>query len=260
MLMGLSLWVWCACASLNEPKIAQPQFSQWHYSFTVFLDPQQLHNSPRLDLALSLLRMHYPLEQSMLLREILYAGDDFEQYQDRILRQQRENFRSRQTVMDDEGQVHNWRYLEDIYVMSLEPQGMIITRQIESFSGGAHPQHILRYFVVDLDKLKLVNIDDLFLDYQGEETRDLIYDELRNYSGLSENQPLSEGIFLSDEPELSFNFYFTEIGLCLVWDPYAITPHSEGGVNIIVPWWRVRPLLLQSGMELLTKFNINLFI
>ena len=154
----------------------------------------------------------------------------------------------------------NWRYRENITVMNTEYQGIMVKREIETYTGGAHGFLATRYYVIDLDSLRLVKIDDVFQDYQGDATRAVVYEELRNYCGLSEDQPLSEGIFFSDEPELCFNFYFTEEGIGLHWDPAQIASYSRGSINIIVPWRKIRPFLLNSGMELLTKFNIFLFV
>jgi hypothetical protein len=124
--------------------------------------------------------------------------------------------------------------------------------------GGAHGMLTRRYYVIDLESQKLLKIDDFIDDYQGDMMRELIYEELRHYSGLKRNQSLSEGIYLNDEPELTFNFYINEEGFGLHWDPYEIAPYSEGAIKIMLPWKRIRPMLLHESMELLAKFNINI--
>jgi hypothetical protein len=126
--------------------------------------------------------------------------------------------------------------------------------------GGAHGLLIKWYYVIDLESEKLLRIDDFIDDYQGDQMRTLVYDELRKLSGLERNEPLSEGIFLADDPELTFNFFINEEGLGLHWNPYEIAPYAEGEIQIMLPWKKIRPLMSRGGMELLAKFNIHLLV
>jgi len=152
----------------------------------------------------------------------------------------------------------NWHYTENFIPISPRYGGVVIERSKETYTGGAHGSSTKLYYVLDLESQKLLKIDDFINDYQGDRVRDLIYDELRKYSGLEMGQPLSEGIFLNDEPELTFNFFINEEGIVLHWNPYEIAPYSEGSIQIMLPWKTIRPLLLNSSLELLAKFNINL--
>jgi hypothetical protein len=139
-------------------------------------------------------------------------------------------------------------------------KAVIIERIIDSYNGGDHGMRLKRFYVLDMESVMLIKIDDLFEDYQGSRIRSVIYEELRNYSKLEAGQPLSKGIYLTDSPELSFNFFLTQEGLGLRWDPYEIAPYSEGGIEIVIPWKNIRPLMLSSSMDILTRFNIYLFV
>ena len=257
----LSLLI-AACAS--EQKLHESQFLQWHYAGTVPLDTELRGDSPRLEVTMSLLQMRYPPEQAKFLNNVLYFSDDFNEYKDRVIRRQRENYRVMFPALENTGgedsASFDWRYTENIIAGNTENMGIVVERVVDTYTGGAHGLVTKRYYVIDLDSHRLINIDDIFQDFQGEKTRAIVYSELRNYSGLAEDQPLSEGIYLSDEPELSSNFFVSQEGVGLRWDPYEITPYYAGGIDIIIPWKKIRPLLLHSGMELLTKFNIYLFI
>ena len=267
VVLALCAPLFFSCASTRS-RIEHPQFSQWHYTFTVLFDPASPQDSPQLDLAMSLLQMHFPPQQAAFVSRLLYGEDDLDSYADRVLQTQRSNFRMALAAGSYDGEDYrlpdrhggNWRYAERISVNSYEPTGVIIGRDIESYTGGAHGLRTSHYFLVDLDALRLVELDDLFQDFQGERMRDLVYEELRHYSGLEPFAPLSQGYFFSDEPELSQNFYVTQDGLGFIWDPYAIAPYSQGMIDLFIPWRRVRPLLLRSGMELLIKFGIDLLI
>jgi len=273
--LTLSLYT---CDSI-EPKrmIQKPQSSQTYYTYTVLLTPEHPENSPKMEIALSLFQMKYPSQQVAFVNQLLYSSPDLETYKDKVVREQRDNYRKSLSylqeidsenlkIYDLDGveiedlESSNWRYTENCAPISPRTRGIVIERTKETYTGGAHEMRTTRYFVIDLESQKLLKIDDFIDDYQGEPMRELIYEELRRYGGLKKGQPLSEGIFLSDEPELTFNFFINEEGIGLHWDPYEIAPYSEGAIRIILPWKQIRPRLLNNGMELLAKFNIDLLV
>jgi len=262
--VSVLIMLFSACA--GAPKSEKSQYSQWHYTFTILLEPEKPNDSPKLDIALSLLDMKYPAEQAEYLNGILYSTNSFDAYKDRIIQEQRKKYRSSllnataQPAEKDLG-IFNWRYAETINIKSSGRQGIIIERDYDIYSGGAHGLNTRRYYVIDMDGQKQLKIEDLFANYQGDKRlRDIIYFELGKYSKLESGQKLSQGIFFSDEPELTFNFFVSNEGLGLHWDPYQIAPYVHGNIDIIIPWQVIRPMMLTSGIELLTKFDIYLFM
>ena len=254
-LVCIVMLMFVSCA--GSPKVIEPQFSQWEYIDLVPLDPQLPVDSPQLEVALSLLQMKFPKDQAEFFNDLLYSSGDLTRYGDQVIQQQRDKYH----VEFPEGNGgFNWRYMEDITVSNTEYAGIVIMRELVIYTGGAHGLVKKQYYVIDLDSRRQVTLDDLFQDCQGEKIRSIIYSKLRDHSGLGEDQPLSEGIYLTDDPELSTNFYVTNEGLGLHWNPYEISPYYSGGINIIVPWREIRPQMLHSGMELLTKFHIYLFV
>jgi hypothetical protein len=252
-----------ACVSTSGNK--KIQYSPWYYTFTVLLDPDRPHDSPQLDIALSLMNIKSPAEQAEYLNGLLYSTGSFDAYKDQVIQEQRKKYRD--TLFDTVAQPvknsanYNWRYAETVSIKNSGRQGMIIERDYYSYSGGAHGLSTKRYYVIDLDQRKQLRIDDFFANYQGDKRlRDIIYFELGKYSRLKSGQRLSEGIFFSDEPELSFNFFLSNEGLGLHWDPYQIAPYAHGNIKVIIPWQVIRPLMLTEGIELLTKFGIYLFV
>ncbi|MDR0455793.1 MAG: RsiV family protein [Treponema sp.] len=252
-----------ACVSVSRSE--KSPYNHWHYTFTVLLDPEKLNDSPQLDIALSLLYMEYPAEQAEYLNDVLYSTSSFDVYKDRIIQEQRKKYRSSLSEVTEPSirknmAGFNWRYAETVNIKS-PGQGLILERDFDVYSGGPHGLYTKRYYVIDMDDCKLLKIDDFFSDYQRDKRiRDIVYFELGKYSGLESGQKLSEGIFFSDEPELTFNFFVTSEGLGLHWDPYQIAPYSQGNIEVIVPWQVIRPLMLVGGIQLLTKFGIYLFV
>jgi hypothetical protein len=262
-----------ACA--GAPKIEKPQYTQRHYTFSVLLDPEKPGASPHLDLAMTLLQMEYTEEQAGYLYNVLYSTASPDAYKDKIIQDHRKNYREKASGTDKE---NNWHYSETINIKRYHDPGMVIQRAetlnvdtprsegivlertISSSSGGQKVK-TKRYINLDMDEFKQVRIDDFFASFSEEKKlRDIVYEELRKYSGLERGKTLSEGIFFSNEPELSFNFFITDDGLGLHWDPDQIAPPSYGEIQVILPWQVIRPIMLFTGIELLTKFNIHLFV
>jgi len=253
-------------ACVTAPKTQNPPYTQRHYTFSVLLSPEKPSNSPKLDIAMSLLQIEKPAGQMGYLGRVLYATPDLDEYKDHIIRELRQNYRDKmageaQNGAEDNAASQNWSYAETVNIKRFQGRGIVVERDFNIYSGGAHPLRTKRYYVLDMEEHRQMIIDDLFASYQNDKRlRDIIYDELRKYSKLEREQPLSEGIFFSDEPELSFNFYITDEGLGLHWNPYQIAPYSEGSIEILLPWQSIHHLMLFPGIEMLAQFNINLFM
>jgi len=261
----------CASTPSGTPS---PQFSELHYGTMIPLYPERAFysmergqlpdNSPWLDLTMNLVGMDSPAKQAEFFHQVLYSGDSLEAYRDRVINEQTALYRRMPDALnipEGEGQSSlDWYYMEQIIVSGAGNDGIVVERLLDTYIGGAHGFPSMKYYVLDLDSLKQVTIHDLFEDYQDERIKAVVYDELRNYGNLAKGQPLSQGGFLSDEPELTENFYVTEQGLGLYWNRYEIAPYAMGSIDIVVPWRDIRPRMLNSGMELMTKFSIYLFM
>jgi len=263
VLLCVLVLVLLGCASM--PKIENPQFTQRHYIYSVLLVPEKLSKSPQLELALSLLRMEYPAVQAEALHSILYGEADLDVYKDFIFEEQRKNYRSRASDLPADGTGaanFNWRYAEKFNVKQIFERGIVIQRDLETYSGGANSGKITQFYNIEIDGngFRRLTLDDMFASFQEDlQFRDIVYNELRKYSNLDSNQSLSQGIYLNNQPELTFNFFITEEGLGLHWDPAQIAPPSHGSIQMVLPWHVVQPMMLYTGIELLTKFNIYLF-
>jgi hypothetical protein len=249
-----------SCAS--TPKIDPPQFTHQNYNYTILLTPHEPSESPQLSFALSLLKMEYPEEDAEFLNHFLYEGLSREEYRDKIFNEQRTNYRENAVEMEQAENItpYNWRYAETIDLVSYQPEGIILERNLEVYAGGEYLYKNTRYLVMDMTEQRQLKIDDFFANFQEEaKIRDFVYEALRRYSKLEWGKKLSEGIYFSNARELTFNFFLTEEGMGLHWDPHQIAPYSYGDIQIILPWPMIQPLMLYPGLEQLPKFNIHLF-
>jgi hypothetical protein len=252
----------CSACVSTPSETPQSQFSELFYGSTIPLYPEQ-PDSPALDLTINLVGMNTPEKQAEFFHNVMYSGDSLEAYRDRVINEQTEIYRRTAAVNIPAGEGDsslNWYYMEQVIVDGAENRGIVAERLLDSYIGGAHGLPTRKFYVFDLDSPAQVTINDLFENFRNDRIKAIIYDELRNYSNLAAGQPLSQGGFFSDEPELTENFYVTEQGLGLYWNSIEIAPYVMGPIDIIIPWRDIRPLMLNSGMELMTKFRIYLFM
>jgi len=253
------------CSCVSAPVHEKPQFTRKNYTFSVLFTPEKPKNSPSLDLALSLVQMEYPVEETELFHKVLYSTATLDEYKDRVILEQREMYRDKLSALERSKKADStaspWRHSETFSIRNIQTHGMIVEQAIESYSGDGRTIRAIQYYVIDMEEFKLLKLDDFFANYREEKKlRDIVYDELRKYGKLAAEQPLSRGIFFSNEPELTFNFFITENGLGLRWNPGEIADYAQGGIEIVLPWHIIRPLMLTSGIQLLTKFDLYIFV
>lgn len=257
-----------ACAS--APASDSSLFRQWYYSYSVLLSPTEPKKSPKLNLSLTLLETKEPGEIGEFFYAVLYGGETPEQYRETVIREQRDLYRQARRLVNEGPEngndpSFNWRFSEAINVRTFAGTGIVIERDREYFSGGANNRITKKYYVLDMEAKKVLTLHDMLLDFENPYLREILFAALRDYSGargktIGAGMPLSSGIYLVDDPKLSLNFFVTEEGLGLHWDPYELAPRSEGRIEIILPWRAIRPYMAHFGMEAMTKFGIYLFV
>ncbi|MCL2881027.1 MAG: DUF3298 and DUF4163 domain-containing protein [Treponema sp.] len=246
----------------NEPQYKQVNFSQ---TIPMFPDNPQ---SPSVKLTMTLLDASGLPEDTAFINEKLYQGKTPRQYQDDLIADWRQkymantDFASQNPVMD----VFNWEYIETINYQLLKDQGMVVSREIYYYTGGAHGMGSTQYYVFDLAGHRQMTLNDFFRPDTDAQLYGMVTDGLRSYNNslgdvtLSDTQGLSAGIFFDDKPAMTDNFFITSDGLGLNWAPIVIAPYAYGSIEIVLPWATVRPLLQNDAMELLEKFGIPMFM
>ena len=87
---------------------------------------------------------------------------------------------------------------------------------IESYIGGAHPNHKIWTIIYDKDSDSIINIDTLFNKY--------IVDTNMMLEGT---KPIKENFS---------NFVFTEDGILILFEYYQIAPYASGEFKVIIPY------------------------
>lgn len=109
----------------------------------------------------------------------------------------------------------------------------------ESFTGGAHPIHLIKSFVYNTDTNSFVTINTLIKNNPN------ILNELSNYTyktlsnkKIFQNQVVNNMLKEGTLPEADNfkNILFTDEGLIIYFERYQIAPYYYGDYNITVPY------------------------
>ena len=109
----------------------------------------------------------------------------------------------------------------------------------ESFTGGAHPVHLIKSFVYNINTNSFITINTLIKNNPN------ILNELSNYTyhtlsnkKIFQNQVVNDMLKEGTIPTTNNfkNILFTDKGLIIYFERYQIAPYYYGDYNIIVPY------------------------
>jgi hypothetical protein len=137
--------------------------------------------------------------------------------------------------------VLNWIYTEEIQLNIPFKNLVVVSREREYYLGGAHGMREKQYAVFDIRAFRRLILRDFFKT--GPALKSIVEEALRNYAGISQTTPLSEGGFFEDTVPVPENFFITPEGFGFHWDPYEIAPYSMGPIEIRIPFEKLQNLL-----------------
>lgn len=128
---------------------------------------------------------------------------------------------------------------------------LTITGRTETlqYSGGAHDSRYIDYFNIDLRNGNRLTIESLFKPETSSRLVTLIKEVLattKNSNG--DNITLLD----PDSVQPSQNFYFNEQGVVFVYNTYEITPHSDGLIQALIPYDKLKNLIADPYKEIIT--------
>lgn len=128
---------------------------------------------------------------------------------------------------------------------------LTITGRTETlqYSGGAHDSRYIDYFNIDLRNGNRLTIESLFKPETSSRLVTLIKEVLattKNSNG--DNITLLD----PDSVQPSQNFYFNEQGVVFVYNTYEITPHSDGLIQALIPYDKLKDLIADPYKEIIT--------
>ncbi|MDR2398162.1 MAG: DUF3298 and DUF4163 domain-containing protein [Spirochaetaceae bacterium] len=260
LLSLLALWVvsfllisGCASApkTADAPSTAPEEFLSRTEERVLPLYPEAGDESPRMTVGIRVLEAMGP--QSQEIHALLYDGLDPTVYTQRRIDLYAQQYLAMQSseVMDPQEQEEqlleslNWEFSETWEARFLEPEVWVISRNLEYYQGGAHGMTEKRYTVLSLDAqgVQALTLGDLLEADALPGVQALITQALRSQAGLEPDVPLTEGGFLTDDPEVPANCFLAPAGLGFHWDPYEIGPYVMGPVEVLIPYERLQGLL-----------------
>lgn len=112
----------------------------------------------------------------------------------------------------------------------------------DEYSGGAHNNYHTKYFNIDVNKKRIILLDDLLSAAKQVELSAILwgYYEQRSapdVNGKRETFTPKQDFYVSED------FLFTDDGVKFIYPPYALGPFAEGEISLTVPWYEINQLL-----------------
>jgi hypothetical protein len=123
----------------------------------------------------------------------------------------------------------------------------------DEYTGGAHGIYMTTFLNMDLQTLRPIRLDDLFMDDYKEPLTNMLWAQLLTKNGIKSRQEAEElGYTTTGTLEPTENFYLDETGITFYYNVYEITPYSMGPVSITLPYKEMSPLM---KADVLTKYG-----
>lgn len=144
----------------------------------------------------------------------------------------------------------NGWYLEERTDVLSEAEGMaVVAWFVESYQGGAHPNHSAAHLLLDSLFGGPIFLSDFLLPEAEEVLSDYIDGELRALFEIGEDESLDSGGLFIERGAPSSDFYPAWEGLVFHWNPYEIAAYAFGDIDILVPYEILDGLLTPRGAE-----------
>lgn len=116
------------------------------------------------------------------------------------------------------------------------------------YTGGAHGMYSDLYYTIDLSDWHRIVLDDIFQPGSTDQVNRVLLEELLKSLNLSTPDSLLElGFFDTENIVANNNFYFTDNGICWVYNPYEIACYATGQVDIEVPFSAIEMYMLPES-------------
>jgi hypothetical protein len=220
---------------------------------SILLYPEQTDRSPRMTFKFTLLDLSDSPEEGRFIRDLLYQGGNPEEYQERILRDYEGGYLEMRGITDPDypRESMNWFYTEVMEADAVSSRGIVIRRNQDYYTGGAHGMRNTEYFVIDLAARERLSLEDIIKPGSETALAEEVEAALREYADIGGETPLSQGYYFEDTVEPSKNFFLNSRGLGFHWDPYEIAPYAAGPVEILIPYDRIMNHLSPRALSFL---------
>ena len=160
--------------------------------------------------------------------------------------------------LKDEPKAHAWNINQSVYVSAQSPRLLVISRDYDAYSGGAHGSAWLGFDHIDLHNRRLVTLSDLFSQAEQQALTRLAEPYFRRDNEVAADVPLTESgyWFENDQFKLPAQFALTEKGMLFIYGQYEVAPYAAGMPAFVVPYSAIAKA--KDGKSLLSQLVANL--
>ena len=110
---------------------------------------------------------------------------------------------------------------------------------VSSYTGGAHPEHIVSCIVYDVSQDKIVHMSDLI--EESPDLLELLSKESRRILAANSNIQNISMMMEGTKPTTSnfSHFVFAPTGIMIFFPEYQVAPYSSGAFKIVIPYTKI---------------------
>jgi hypothetical protein len=139
--------------------------------------------------------------------------------------------------LEEDGEnIYQGEYIENINIKDYDDSFVILRRdEYVYYSGQAHGNSQVRYYILDLEEERILSLDDL----SSAIPEDILKTNIKSKFNIDFNY--RESLWPPD------TISFDRESLVLFWDVYSIAPYSTGAIEITIPYNLIDGYLTEKG-------------
>ncbi|OOS00091.1 DUF3298 domain-containing protein [Canicola haemoglobinophilus] len=108
-----------------------------------------------------------------------------------------------------------------------------------SFYGGPHPFRNAYYQNIDINKRKVIEVNDIVSQHQQEKLKEILWKDY-NHILIQKN---IDNYIAKEDFTISKQFYFDDNGITFVYQPYELLPYAYGYTILVVGWEQIQDII-----------------
>jgi len=238
----LIIWLTCllsVCFAGSLEAQSTGPFTITKYEKIIPAYKNQPNSEEKMEITLSLADSKQA-KLSKLLSTLLYKGQTSKKYSDEVIKKYESQY------LEEAEEMPPWALQQEYgeyHRVTVNGSYAVITRTISAYFGGAHPNTVITYFVIDTKTPALLSINDLITQAGFPGLKSIAERKLIAYG-----EEIEENINTSN---LKMDNYYPDTqGLVFFWDPYELSSYAVGQIDIIITWNEAEAFLTTAGKKL----------
>lgn len=151
-----------------------------------------------------------------------------------------------------------WQTNQYVRISAQSPRVLVINREYDAYSGGAHGSAWVGFDNIDLEAQRVIGLKDLFSASELKALTSIAEPFFRLDNEVKANETLTQGgyWFENDQFKLPTQFALTENGLLFVYAQYEVAPYAAGMPDFVLPYKAIAKA--QNQQSLLAQLIKNI--